>query len=168
MTNAREWSITQVNTHHYPCWSAMQDLFDSDKANPSHPQHRARQLVILCDGTSNTVQGQGGTNVLKLLSALPADDAMQKVFYDTGVGSPAYAPGTTWLDQLKLTWQRVQGLAFGQGVFDNISQAYEFLMREYQPGDQILYLASRVARSRRALSWAWSMRLGSCQRTARI
>jgi Uncharacterized alpha/beta hydrolase domain (DUF2235) len=59
------------------------------------------------------------------------------VFYDTGVGSPAYAPGTTWLDQLKLTWQRVQGLAFGTGVFDNIAQAYEFLMREYKQGDQI-------------------------------
>jgi uncharacterized protein (DUF2235 family) len=115
----------------------MQDLFESEKSNSTQAQHRARQLVILCDGTSNTVQGQGGTNVLKLLSALPADDALQKVFYDTGVGSPAYAPGATWLDQLKLTWERIQGLAFGTGVFENIAQAYEFLMREYQSGDQI-------------------------------
>ncbi len=130
----------------------MQDLIDSRKTSSVQAPYQARQLVVLCDGTSNTVQDQGGTNVLKLLSALPADDSLQKVFYDTGVGSPAYAPGTTWLDQLKLTWHRIQGLAFGMGVFDNIAQAYEFLMREYRHGDQIFVFGfSRGAFTARSL-----------------
>jgi hypothetical protein len=57
----------------------MQDLLESEESNLLPAQHQARQLVILCDGTSNTVQVHG---------------------------DPAYAPYITWLDQLKLTWQR--------------------------------------------------------------
>jgi uncharacterized protein (DUF2235 family) len=116
----------------------MQDLFESEKSSaftlrPFEP----RQLVILCDGTSNTVDEQGGTNVLKLLSALPTSSDQVKIFYDPGVGSPAYAPGTTWWDDIKQMAERVKGLAFGQGVFENIAQAYEFLIREHKDEDQI-------------------------------
>jgi uncharacterized protein (DUF2235 family) len=115
----------------------MQDLFESEKSSQPLEPYEPRQLVILCDGTSNTIDAQGGTHVLKLLSALPSGSLQTHIFYDPGVGSAAYAPATTWWDEIKQMAERVKGLAFGNGVFENIAQAYEFLIREYKHGDQI-------------------------------
>jgi uncharacterized protein (DUF2235 family) len=97
-----------------------------------------RQLVVLCDGTNNSVDKLGlGTNVLQLARCFDLHDHRQTVFYDPGVGSAANAPGATWVDKIRQHGQRLWSLAFGDGVFDNIAQAYAFLMREYQPGDEI-------------------------------
>ena len=99
---------------------------------------RPRQLIVLCDGTNNSVDAGGlGTNVLQLARCFNLQDTQQKVFYDPGVGSAANAPGATWADKFKQRVERIKGLAFGDGVFDNIAQAYVFLMREYQIGDEI-------------------------------
>jgi uncharacterized protein (DUF2235 family) len=99
---------------------------------------RPRQLIVLCDGTNNSVDAGGlGTNVLQLARCFNLQDTQQKVFYDPGVGSAANAPGATWADKFKQRVERIKGLAFGDGVFDNIAQAYAFLMREYQMGDEI-------------------------------
>jgi uncharacterized protein (DUF2235 family) len=99
---------------------------------------RPRQLIVLCDGTNNSVDAAGlGTNVLQLARCFNLQDTQQKVFYDPGVGSAANAPGATWADKFKQRVERIKGLAFGDGVFDNIAQAYAFLMREYQLGDEI-------------------------------
>lgn len=112
-------------------------IFHTD--TPAQPiPSQARQLVVLCDGTNNSVDMDGqGTNVLQLDRCLSRADAQQKVFYDPGVGSAANAPGATWVDKLSQMRQRLWGLAFGNGVFENIGEAYVFLMREYQPGDEI-------------------------------
>jgi uncharacterized protein (DUF2235 family) len=125
---------------------------NTDAQNMSRTPSAKRQLVLLCDGTSNSVDVGQGTNVLRMLSTLQASDAQQLVFYDPGVGSPSYAPETTWLDKSKQTAQRLMGLAFGKGVFENIAQAYEFLMREYREGDEIYVLGfSRGAFTARAV-----------------
>jgi uncharacterized protein (DUF2235 family) len=127
-------------------------LMNTDAQNVSHAPSTQRQLVLLCDGTSNSVDVGQGTNVLRMLSTLQASDAQQLVFYDPGVGSPSYAPETTWLDKSKQMAQRLMGLAFGKGVFENIAQAYEFLMREYREGDEIYVLGfSRGAFTARAV-----------------
>ncbi len=99
-----------------------------------------RQLVICCDGTNNNLTGNSSdTNVVKLTQLLaqsPAN-ANQIVFYDPGVGNPGELPGATWFDGLSRWAQRVAGLAFGRGVYENMADCYLFLMRNYQPGDQI-------------------------------
>jgi uncharacterized protein (DUF2235 family) len=111
-----------------------------------------RQLIVLCDGTSNAVDMGQGTNVFRTLSALPANDPKQVVFYDPGVGSASYAPETTWVDKGRQLKDRFMGLAFGNGVFENIAQAYEFLVREYQEGDEIYVFGfSRGAFTARAV-----------------
>nr|WP_295770452.1 DUF2235 domain-containing protein [Rhodoferax sp.] len=102
---------------------------------------RGRQLVICCDGTNNNLTGNtNDTNVVKLAQLLaqssPAD-ASQMVFYDPGVGNPGELPGATWADGISRWAQRVAGLAFGRGVYENMADCYLFLMRHYQPGDQI-------------------------------
>jgi uncharacterized protein (DUF2235 family) len=82
-----------------------------------------RQLVVLCDGTNNNLTGGvKDTHVIALAEMLRASpDEERVVFYDPGVGNPGEVPGTTLWDKLRRGIERVDGLAFGRGVFDNIA-----------------------------------------------
>jgi uncharacterized protein (DUF2235 family) len=118
-------------------------------------QQHARQLVLCCDGTNNNLTGyKKDTNVVKLcklLSELPA--ANRVLFYDPGVGNPGELPGATYWDKLIRRSDRIAGLAFGKGVYENIAQGYAFLMKTYVPGDQIfLFGFSRGAFTARSIS----------------
>jgi uncharacterized protein (DUF2235 family) len=100
----------------------------------------ARQIVICCDGTNNTLTaGTQDTNVLKLHAHLAAHPSPQRVlYYDPGVGTPDLAPPTGVFDWLHRSTRRMAGLASGRGVYDNIAQAYLFVMREWRgPQDRI-------------------------------
>jgi uncharacterized protein (DUF2235 family) len=122
--------------------SNAQTGLNADSGNTARPDaaKEPRQLVILCDGTSNSLDVRVGTNVARLFAALGQEGLNQKIFYDPGVGSASYAPSTTLLDFVLQKFDRIMGLAFGRGVFENVSQAYEFLMREYKAGDQVFIL----------------------------
>jgi uncharacterized protein (DUF2235 family) len=98
-----------------------------------------RQLVVLCDGTNNNLTGKrSDTNVVKLSALFAADPHPQRiVFYDPGVGNSGELPGATWWDKLRRELGRVNGLAFGRGVYENMLECYLFLMRHYRPGDEI-------------------------------
>jgi uncharacterized protein (DUF2235 family) len=117
------------------------------------PQPLPRQLVVLCDGTNNNITGgKSDTNVLKLMDLLE-QDAGQHVFYDPGVGNASALPGATWMDRARRRLDRLSGLAFGQGAYENIAEAYIFLMRRYRPGDQIFIFGfSRGAFTARAVA----------------
>ncbi|MGH8499162.1 MAG: phospholipase effector Tle1 domain-containing protein, partial [Methylococcales bacterium] len=70
-----------------------------------------------------------------------------------GVGAPDALPSTGIDDWFRNKCDRLWGLASGRGVYENISQAYLFLMKHYQPGDQIyLFGFSRGAFTVRCLS----------------
>lgn len=106
-----------------------------------------RQLVVCCDGTSNTLTGGANdTNVLQLYEhlnrqpALPGSGTERLLYYDPGVGSPDTVPPTDPIDWGKRTWERLSGLASGRGVYDNIEQAYAFLMRHWQNNADEIYL----------------------------
>jgi len=98
-----------------------------------------RQLILCCDGTNNNITGRANdTSVVKLCEMLSLhDDADQTLFYDPGVGNPGELPGATTWDQLVRRGERIAGLAFGRGVYENMAEGYLFLMHHYQPGDQI-------------------------------
>lgn len=99
-----------------------------------------RNLVVCCDGTNNTLTGGvEDTNVLLLYSYLRkhVDPANTMLYYDPGVGSPDSAPPAGLVDLLKRRWSRIEGLASGRGVYENIAEAYAFLMREWRPDDRI-------------------------------
>jgi uncharacterized protein (DUF2235 family) len=90
-----------------------------------------KRIVICCDGTWNRAdQEKNGTlcptNVLKTAFrvAKRAGEIPQIVFYDQGVGT-----GNS-LD-------RLTGGAFGDGLLDNILDAYRFLAANYEPGDEL-------------------------------
>jgi uncharacterized protein (DUF2235 family) len=98
-----------------------------------------RQLVVFCDGTNNHLTGGSrDTNVVKLCELLAAaQDGSQQVFYDPGVGNPGELPGATLVDAWNRFSERLAGLAFGRGVYENIAETYLFLMRHYRSGDEL-------------------------------
>jgi len=107
-----------------------------------------RNLVLLCDGTSNEVK-LDLTNVLKLYRILAKSEA-QIVFYDPGIG-------TVGLDDdwgpLRQSLESLFGLATGWGLDDNILDAYVFLCRNWRAEDRIfLFGFSRGAYTARALA----------------
>lgn len=115
-----------------------------------------RQLLVFCDGTNNTLNGgEGDTNVLRLAQRLregPAGGAEQRVWYDPGVGAAVNLPEATLWMRFKGYLQRLWGLAFGDGVYENIEQAINFLARNHRDGDQIyLFGFSRGAFTARAV-----------------
>ncbi len=113
-----------------------------------------RQLVLLCDGTNNNLSGRhADTHVVlmaELLRLFPDPDRL--VYYDPGVGNPGQLPGTTFADKFGRAKDRVNGLAFGRGLYDNVAEGYRFLMANWQPGDQIfLFGFSRGAFTARSI-----------------
>lgn len=107
-----------------------------------------KRLVICCDGTWNTPDESdrgipAPTNVTRLAEAvLPrAGQVEQLAFYHPGVGTSG-----TWLARL------VDGYT-GQGVAQNILQAYRFLVDYFEPGDRLfLFGFSRGAFTVRSLA----------------
>ncbi len=117
-----------------------------------------RQIVICCDGTSNTLSaGVRDTNVVRLVEMLSDEDARaadlaarrkaaaeagddpdgvmaekeQVVYYDPGVGVPVGLPPTGVTGSIVEPLRRQLGLALGRGIYENIGEAYLFLCREY-------------------------------------
>jgi uncharacterized protein (DUF2235 family) len=98
-----------------------------------------RQLVLLCDGTNNSLAGKHkDTNFLKLCAMLSASkDPDRLLYYDPGVGNSSELPGVTTWDKFRRYLERLNGLAFGRGVYEKIAEIYLFLMKHIRPGDQL-------------------------------
>ena len=105
-----------------------------------------KRLVLCCDGTWNRAdQRQDGipcpTNVIQLAFRVAKRDGAvdQVLFYDQGVGTGNLI-------------DRFTGGAFGEGLVDNIFDAYRFLIANYEPGDALYVLGfSRGAYTARSL-----------------
>ena len=112
-----------------------------------------RQLIVCCDGTNNNLTGRrNDTNVSQLCELLAPDSQNQLLYYDPGVGNFGTFPGATWTERIKQKWERLSSLAFGSGIYDNIAEAYRFLMRNWREGDEIfLFGFSRGAFTARSL-----------------
>jgi uncharacterized protein (DUF2235 family) len=121
-----------------------------DYANQKH----ARQLIVCCDGTNNTLTaGVNDTNVVKLLNILTPATHDQKLYYDPGVGVADTLPSVGVGQALRRTLTRIEGLASGRGIYENIANAYKFLVQEYRDGDEIfLFGFSRGAFTVRAVA----------------
>jgi len=87
-----------------------------------------RRIVICCDGTWSKPDQPSPTNVVKVAITLKQVDAAgvdQLLFYDPGVGTG--------------TFDHLRGGAFGVGLSQNIRQAYNFLVFNYAPGDELFF-----------------------------
>lgn len=84
-----------------------------------------KNIVLLSDGTGNSAGKVWRTNVWRVFEGLDLSDPLQVACYDDGVGTSAFKP------------LAVLGGAFGWGLRRNVLTLYEFLCRNYQPGDRI-------------------------------
>jgi uncharacterized protein (DUF2235 family) len=99
-----------------------------------------KRIAIFADGTWNSPEDGGSTNVLRMARAIRPDVAgtKQVVFYDWGVGT----------DRKKLA-----GGLTGAGIDKNILDCYRFLVHNYHDGDQLFFFGfSRGAYTVRSLA----------------
>ena len=108
-----------------------------------------KRIAIFCDGTWNTpdesVDGKlCQTNVVKMANALSPvskDGKLQLLYYDAGVGSEGSLI------------RRVFDGATGTGISENILQAYRYIIKSYEPGDELYFFGfSRGAFTVRSLA----------------
>jgi uncharacterized protein (DUF2235 family) len=112
-----------------------------------------KNIVICCDGTGNEY-GDQNSNVIKLYRTLqlgplvgPVDG--QIAYYHPGVGTMGSKNALTAAGK---GWTRFRGLAFGYGISENIADAYQYLMRNFETNDRIFIFGfSRGAYTARAL-----------------
>lgn len=98
-----------------------------------------KNIALFLDGTWN--EPTDNTNVwrAKLMLAAEHNNKAQLAYYDTGVG-------TAW-------FERVRGGAFAKGLSANVSQAYQWLMENYEDGDDVFIFGfSRGAFTARSLA----------------
>lgn len=114
-----------------------------------------RNLIVCCDGTGNVWRQSGASNVVKLARQLDlaADNGQvdQVLYYDPGVGTAEgkIAESRT----LRTRLAKLAGLAWGNGAWTNVAEAYIWLMRHYRPGDRLfLFGFSRGAFTIRAVA----------------
>src|SRR5215510_15095800 len=109
----------------------------------------SKNIVICCDGTGNEY-GDANSNVIKLYHVLKLDNKQEQIaYYHPGVGTMGSKNALTATGK---TWTRVRGLAFGYGLSENIADAYQFLIHNYQDGDRVyIFGFSRGAYTARAL-----------------
>mgnify|MGYP003627752679 FL=1 len=98
-----------------------------------------KRIAIFADGTWNSPEQGGATNVLKLARAVsPTINGVNQIaFYDWGVGTDR---------------KRISGGITGAGIDKNIMDCYRFLIHNYDSGDEIyLFGFSRGAYTARSL-----------------
>ena len=112
-------------------------------------QNKPRNIILCADGTGNRGGYTPDSNVYKLYNAIDIHDQArpQITFYDNGVGTSS-----------NKYWRGLSG-AFGFGFKRNVCDLYEFLARNYDPGDKdresdhvFLFGFSRGAATVRAFS----------------
>lgn len=99
-----------------------------------------KRIAIFADGTWNSPQRGGATNVLQMARAVMprANGAEQVAFYDWGVGT----------DRKKLA-----GGITGAGIDKNIMDCYRFIVHNYDVGDELFFFGfSRGAYTVRSLA----------------
>jgi len=99
-----------------------------------------KRIAIFADGTWNSPEKGGATNVLRMTRAVKPESggAEQVAFYDWGVGT----------DRKKL-----MGGISGAGIDKNIMDCYRFIVHNYDAGDQLFFFGfSRGAYTVRSLA----------------
>ncbi|HEU4778325.1 MAG TPA: DUF2235 domain-containing protein [Steroidobacteraceae bacterium] len=110
----------------------------------------ARNLVICCDGTNNSL-ATPLTNVAHIGALADiGDDSRQLAYYDAGVGVDA---DPRMRSRIGAAISRWSGSAFGTGLVENVEDVYQHLVTHYADGDRVyLFGFSRGAYTVRVLA----------------
>ena len=117
-----------------------------------------KNIIICCDGTGNEY-GKDNTNLVLTSEAAIRDD-QQIVYYDPGVGTGGWE-----YNEESGILHSTSDLATGKGLQKNVTDAYIYLMNEFEDGDQVfLFGFSRGAFTARSLGgMLFKCLSGNCQ-----
>ena len=99
-----------------------------------------KRIAIFADGTWNSPEQGGATNVLQMARAVQpvTDDAEQIAFYDWGIGTDR---------------KKIAGGISGAGIDKNIMDCYRFIVHNYNDNDKLYFFGfSRGAYTVRSLA----------------
>tara|TARA_R110002167_G_scaffold366222_1_gene593825 strand:+ start:14908 stop:15708 length:801 start_codon:yes stop_codon:yes gene_type:complete len=92
----------------------------------------SKNIILCCDGTTNEIATES-TNVLRFYRCLVRNDSLI-VYYDCGVG---VISNTDRISQRGRRLSRTLDSAMGHSIREHVVEAYRFLVKYYEPGDQI-------------------------------
>ena len=105
-------------------------------ATAVHPRDNARNLVVLCDGTSNTFDHKKPTAVRRISESLVRDDS-QLVYYQPGVGTLSPTGPATWTAR---KFYQVRDFAFAGDFNEHVAAAYRYVVLNWRSGDKVFLI----------------------------
>ncbi|CAK7199862.1 hypothetical protein SEUCBS139899_002548 [Sporothrix eucalyptigena] len=121
--------------HHHRPASILHD------GMPAPVERRPRKLVLCFDGTGNKFRGDDSdSNILKIFRMLDRTADDQYHYYQPGIGTYVVSGGlsnTSTKARIRSWYMKAKDSAFGSSFDQHVVGGYRFLMRFYNPGDEI-------------------------------
>ncbi|KAI1474428.1 hypothetical protein F4774DRAFT_400648 [Daldinia eschscholtzii] len=112
---------------------------NSAKETPRTPQ----KLVLCFDGTGNKFRGDDSdSNILKIFRCLDREAGDQYHYYQPGIGTYVVSNSlshTSLGARIRSWYLKAKDSAIGSSFDHHVVGGYRFLMRFYQPGDEIYF-----------------------------
>ncbi|KAI1350944.1 hypothetical protein F5Y01DRAFT_284202 [Xylaria sp. FL0043] len=106
--------------------------------------HRAPRKLVLCfDGTGNKFRGDDSdSNILKIFRCLDRESGDQYHYYQPGIGTYIVSTSlshTSMGARIRSWYLKAKDSAIGSNFDQHVVGGYRFLMRFYNPGDEIYF-----------------------------
>ncbi|KAI0438500.1 hypothetical protein F4803DRAFT_92238 [Xylaria telfairii] len=106
--------------------------------------HRTPRKLVLCfDGTGNKFRGDDSdSNILKIFRCLDREAGDQYHYYQPGIGTYVVSSSlshTSTSARIKSWYLKAKDSAIGSSFDQHVVGGYRFLMRFYNPGDEIYF-----------------------------
>ncbi|KAI1331627.1 hypothetical protein F5Y16DRAFT_239752 [Xylariaceae sp. FL0255] len=111
---------------------------------PTHEQDRGVRKLVLCfDGTGNKFVGDDSdSNILKIFRCLDREAGDQYHYYQPGIGTYIVSTSlshTSLTARIRSWYLKAKDSAVGSSFDQHVVGGYRFLMRFYNPGDEIYF-----------------------------
>ncbi|KAI1104346.1 hypothetical protein F4804DRAFT_341865 [Jackrogersella minutella] len=112
--------------------------------NPTKEARRNPRKLVLCfDGTGNKFRGDDSdSNILKIFRCLDREAGDQYHYYQPGIGTYVVSNSlshTSLSARIRSWYLKAKDSAVGSSFDQHVVGGYRFLMRFYQPGDEIYF-----------------------------
>ncbi|KAI0528137.1 hypothetical protein F5B22DRAFT_632597 [Xylaria bambusicola] len=106
--------------------------------------HRTPRKLVLCfDGTGNKFRGDDSdSNILKIFRCLDREAGDQYHYYQPGIGTYVVSTSlshTSLRSRIRSWYLKAKDSAIGSSFDQHVVGGYRFLMRFYNPGDEIYF-----------------------------
>ncbi|BAE57913.1 hypothetical protein F9C07_1289606 [Aspergillus flavus] len=103
-----------------------------------------KQFVLCFDGTGNKFAGdKSDSNVLKIFRMLDRSESHQFHYYQPGIGTYVTSKSLSSsgrFHRIRSAYLKAKDSAVGSSFADHVMGGYKFLMRYYNPGDEISFI----------------------------